>query len=254
MKTLQTFRLLFATAATASLFAACRPDDDLVPDPGGGGGTVQASLIKKLTVEENGDSTIYDLFYDGDNRVDSVRVSTSQTGYYYTKVFSHTSGLITSTTPMLGSMGLTDSIWLDEASRPVRMASWYFGTQFGGARYEYDGDGHLIHTIALDPNGQDMNTVNHFWSGGNMAGTHDEISGDTALFGYDLNKPFTRGESRHVDALLQTGRNYVASENLQVSTTQEGVTSEYLYEYDEDGRIIRAWSSDNEADHYLIEY
>jgi hypothetical protein len=233
---------LFAIAicATAALSEGCNRDDS-EPSIASGTQPPAATLIKKLTYREGGDTTLYLFWYGTDSLVDSFQIYW-RGAFQYTKTFLHQPSFIRAEYPATGALGGNirwDTLNLDAEGRVVRWNQEMSPLQlpFPAYWYYYNSVGELVYT--RQPSNVNSDTIRHTYSNGDLVLSYGE-RGDSTFYTYDLTKPSLPGDPWHRQELTRCGRNWTTSAHLRVSMRESnGALTNYHYTYDSVGRITR---------------
>lgn len=124
------------------------------------------------------------------------------------------------------------------------------GTHWYNQAFTYEGNRVINNT--LTDYGGNSEQVNYIWEDGNISTLVEE--NDIYEYKYYTDKKFQTGEWRDIQQLL-SGYKLYEYKNLLQSSEYNGKTTVYTYQFDDEGRIVEAKSTNNSnTNTFKVEY
>jgi endo-1,4-beta-mannosidase len=124
------------------------------------------------------------------------------------------------------------------------------GTIWYNQAYTYEGN--RVVNNKLTDNGGNSDDVNYIWEDGNISTIVEE--NDIYEYEYYADKKFQLGDWRDIQQLL-SGYKLYETKNLLQSYEYNGKTTVYTYQFDDEGKIVQAKSTNsNNTSTFKLEY
>ncbi len=195
--------------------------------------------ITSMNTIDGSSVSVISIVYDNDGRISTVTTTGSSAG---SKVFTYSGNSINITEKT--SSGVLENTYAITTNGNQNVTSVITKNNLGVTTetglFEYDGNGKLSRATFQYGSGTPYVTNTQFVNGDLSLATS---TGSVSTYSYYTDKAYADGDIFKIQQLISYGALYIVNAHLVKSITSDSDITNFSYDYDSDGKIIKATST-----------